>query len=91
MSPSDDLFENPLHPYTKGLLEAIPIPTIGARKNRKLLTGEISSPINPRPGCRFASRCPYAKDVCSKTSPVWEEIIPGHFAACHCVREINNL
>ena len=90
-SETEDLFENPLHPYTKGLLSAIPIPEIGARKNRILLQGELSSPIDPKPGCRFASRCPHATAICTKKSPEPEEIRPGHVVACHCVREINAL
>lgn len=90
-SSSDGLFEYPLHPYTKGLLAAIPIPSIGARKKRELLSGEISSPINPKPVCRFHSRCPYAKEICRQQSPAWEEVMPEHFVACHFVREINQL
>lgn len=90
-SASDGLFEYPLHPYTKGLLAAIPIPSIGVAKSRELLRGEISSPINPKPGCRFHSRCPYAKELCGQQQPAWEEILPDHFVACHFVREINRL
>lgn len=90
-SSSDDLFDHPLHPYTKGLLDAIPIPVIGARKNRELLKGEISSPINPEPSCRFHSRCPYARQQCKEQAPPWEEVLPEHFVACHFVREINHL
>lgn len=90
-SPSDDLFSHPLHPYTKGLLAAIPIPAIDARKDRELLKGEISSPINPEPNCRFANRCPYARSLCREQAPRWEEVLPNHFAACHFVREINQI
>ena len=89
--PADALFENRLHPYTKGLVSAIPIPDIHRDKKRVVMTGEISSPINPAPGCRFASRCPYAKDKCRCEQPVLEEVLPNHFAACHYVREINEL
>ncbi len=88
---SDELFVNTLHPYTKALLSAIPIPTIGARKERMLLKGELSSPINPKPGCRFALRCPYAKEQCTKVEPEIEEVLPAHFVACHFVREINHI
>lgn len=88
---SDDLFERQLHPYTKGLLSAIPIPNLKARQERVILQGEITSPINPKPGCRFAKRCPYAQDRCSAVSPVMEEVLPDHFVACHYVRDINNL
>lgn len=91
LSTTDSLFEHPLHPYTKGLLSAIPIPEIGARKERILLQGELSSPIDPKPGCRFCSRCQYAKEICSKQTPEMEEILPEHYVACHCVREVNGL
>ena len=87
--PADDLFERQLHPYTKGLLSAIPIPNIDIEKKRIILQGEISSPIDPKPGCRFAKRCPYATDRCRTETPTWEEVLPKHFAACHHVREIN--
>ena len=90
-SPADDLFENPLHPYTKGLLSAIPIPSIDVERKKVVLQGELSSPINPKPGCRFANRCPYAKDICSKEQPPVEEIKPNHFVSCHFTREINGL
>lgn len=88
---SDEIFVNRLHPYTKALLEAVPIPSLTERKTRELLKGEISSPIDPKPGCRFATRCPYASDKCFTENPVLEEVIPGHQVACHKVREINNL
>ena len=91
VSETDGLFAAPLHPYTKGLLSAIPIPEIGARKERILLQGELSSPIDPKPGCRFASRCPHATERCRTENPVLEEVLPGHRVACHCVREINQL
>ena len=90
-SPSRELFEKPLHPYTKGLLSAIPVPTIGRNKKRIIMQGEISSPVNPKPGCRFAVRCPYATEQCRREQPALEEVLPGHFAACHHIREINNL
>ena len=90
-SPADDLFELPLHPYTKGLLSAIPIPNIHAERKSIIMQGEISSPIDPKPNCRFAGRCPYATDKCRSETPVIEEIRPNHFVACHHVREINDL
>ena len=90
-SPSKALIEKPLHPYTKGLLSAIPIPVINKDKKRVIMKGEISSPIDPKPGCRFASRCPFATDICHQQQPALEEVQPGHFAACHRVREINDL
>ncbi len=80
---SEKLFEKPMHPYTKALLSAIPIPSIHNRPKRILLKGEISSPINPKPGCRFAARCESAKDECFNKSPEFLEIEPEHFVACH--------
>jgi peptide/nickel transport system ATP-binding protein len=80
---SEKLFEKPMHPYTKALLSAIPIPSIHNRPKRILLKGEISSPINPKPGCRFAVRCESAKDECFNKSPEFLEIEPEHFVACH--------
>ena len=90
-SPVEDLFEHPLHPYTKGLLSAIPIPSINAERKKIVLQGELSSPIDPKPGCRFANRCPYAKDICTKQSPAVDEVLPEHYVACHFTREINGL
>ena len=89
-SPSDELFEKPLHPYSKALLSAIPSIDIHHKRERILLKGEVVSPINPRPGCRFAVRCPYACDRCAGEQ-VLEEILPNHFAACCRVKEINDL
>ena len=88
---SDALFEHQYHPYTKALLAAIAVPDIDHRPERILLKGEISSPINPKPGCRFAPRCEYCTEICKKKSPVTEEIAPGHYVACHNVRSINGL
>lgn len=88
---SKELFEHPLHPYTKALLAAVPEPNIHHRRQKVLLQGELSSPINPLPGCRFAPRCPHTQDVCRQVQPAWEEIRPGHWVACHAVREINGL
>ena len=87
---SKELFAHTLHPYTKALLSAIPTVDLDDRREQILLKGEISSPINPKPGCRFASRCPYAKETCTKENPKLKEIWPGHFVACHYVEEINN-
>ena len=89
-SETDDLFEHPYHPYTKALLSAIPTVDIHNRNERILLKGEITSPIDPKPGCRFAKRCPYATDAC--LNPVeTTEITPGHFVNCCNVKQINNL
>ena len=78
-----ELFRNHLHPYTSALLSAIPVPEIGAAKDRILLQGEISSPINPKPGCRFANRCAYVCETCLQKEPEMREVVPGHFVACH--------
>jgi oligopeptide transport system ATP-binding protein len=85
----DDLYENPLHPYTQALLSAIPIPdpVVEKRRKRIVLTGDIPSPVNPPPGCRFHTRCPLAFDRCKIEVPPLREYAPGHFAACHWVEE----
>lgn len=88
---SDALFDHPLHPYTKALLAAIPEPIVRKNHKRELLRGEIVSPIDPKPGCRFAARCPYATDHCHSVSPTLQEIETGHFVSCHRVKEINDL
>lgn len=87
-SSSDELFEHPMHPYTQALFSAIPSTDIHNRQKRILLKGEISSPINPKPGCRFASRCNYATEKCMEPQKL-EEIETGHFVACCRVREVN--
>ena len=87
-SASKKLFQSPLHPYTKALLSAIPQPKL-VQKERILPKGEISSPINVKEGCRFAPRCQYCKGKCHEQTPVLEEVEPGHFVACHYVRQIN--
>lgn len=86
--PSRNLFEKPLHPYTKALLSAIPSTDIDHPMKRILLKGEITSAINPKPGCRFAARCPYATQACYQPQ-VLEEVENGHFVSCCRVREIN--
>ncbi|MBR1560679.1 MAG: ATP-binding cassette domain-containing protein [Clostridia bacterium] len=89
-SEKDELFVRPLHPYTKALLSAIPTTDIHHPKQRILLKGEIKSPIDPGPGCRFASRCPYADESC-KAGVTLKEALPGHMVACNKVEEINDL
>lgn len=86
--PTQELFDHPLHPYTKALLSAIPTVDIHNRNERILLKGEINSPINPKPGCRFALRCPYAKEQCHQPTEL-QEVSPGHFCSCCRVKEIN--
>ena len=81
--PSKELFRNPLHPYTKALLSAIPIPSLSSRgMKRQILTGEVRSPIEPKPGCRFAARCPNATDACKEHVCDLREAEPGHFVSC---------
>ena len=82
-APSVTLFDNPVHPYTKALLSAIPVPSLRKKRQRVMLKGEISSPINPKPGCRFAVRCPYATDRCRTEEPKLVEIEKDHSVACH--------
>ena len=87
---SNELFKHPFHPYTKALLSAILEPNIHSKKERIILKGEITSPINPKSGCRFEERCMFAKTKCHE-SQVIEEVLPGHFVSCCRVREINSL
>lgn len=77
------LFKNPVHPYTQALLSAIPIPDPDVKMERVALKGELTSPINVKPGCRFAKRCIYARPECSQCSPQMTEVEPGHIVACH--------
>ena len=81
-APSEELFANPVHPYTQALLSAIPVPQLNKSRERIVLQGEITSPINPPKACRFAQRCPYATDQCRQAEPPLKEISPNHFVAC---------
>ncbi|MEK5445068.1 oligopeptide/dipeptide ABC transporter ATP-binding protein [Fredinandcohnia sp. FSL W7-1320] len=84
MSESDELFKNPLHPYTQALLSAIPNPNPRADKRERIvLQGDPPSPVNPPSGCRFRTRCPHAMDICSQKAPEWKEIQKDHWTACH--------
>jgi oligopeptide transport system ATP-binding protein len=85
LASSFDLYEKPLHPYTQALLSAIPIPDPEVERNkaRIKLEGEVPSPINPKPGCRFAPRCAYAKPICSEQTPMLKEVEKEHYVACH--------
>jgi oligopeptide/dipeptide ABC transporter ATP-binding protein len=90
LAASDELFANPLHPYTKALMSAIPRLDIESRhKKAKLIRGEVTSPINVKPGCRFASRCEFCTEECTLADPEFEEISPGHFVACYHANNIN--
>ena len=81
-APTDAIFDNPAHPYTKALLSAIPVPSLENRRQRILLKGELTSPITPPAACRFANRCPYATDECRQQEPELREVEPNHFVAC---------
>ncbi len=87
LAGSRELHKNPLHPYTKTLLSAVPVPDpkVSRARQRIILEGDIPSPMNPPSGCRFHTRCPYAMDRCTREVPFWREIESGHFAACHIV------
>lgn len=82
LASTDELFDNPSHPYTKALLAAIPIPNLKHRKKLNVIKGEVVSPINPKPGCRFVQRCPNAMPKCSQEGTKLTEITPGHFVSC---------
>lgn len=90
-APAKDLFKKQLHPYTKALISAIPQPKVQAETNRIILKGEITSPIGLGPGCRFASRCHYAQEICTKCNPELKELEPDRFVACHFAADINNM
>jgi len=81
----DELFKNPLHPYTKALLSAVPIPDPKIKRKRIILNGDIPNPANPPSGCKFHTRCPYATDKCKNVEPEFRKISEGHEVACHIV------
>lgn len=81
--PAKEIFKNTIHPYSQALLSAIPIPNVHVKKERMILKGELTSPIDPKQCCRFAARCPYAKEKCHCEEPVLREMKPGHQVACH--------
>jgi len=85
LSDYSSIFTNPLHPYTKALLSAIPVPNVDVKHERILLEGDVPSPIDPPPGCRFYGRCFMREEVCEHIDPEFKEISPGRFCACHMV------
>ena len=90
-APTKELFSHTWHPYTKALLSAIPVPSLKNKKEREILKGELTSPIDPKDACRFAPRCRFACEDCFKGTPQLEELSKDHFVACKRVREINGL
>lgn len=91
IADSDTLYEEPLHPYTQGLLSTAPIPDpVQARQREKIrIKGELPSPLNPPSGCRFRTRCPHAMQVCAQVEPIWQEAKPNHWVACHLYSDSN--
>ncbi|MBQ6384877.1 MAG: ABC transporter ATP-binding protein [Lachnospiraceae bacterium] len=92
LADAGEIYERPLHPYTKALMSAVPVPDPkAARANRRVqLTGEIPSPLNAPSGCPFHTRCPYATDACKESMPEFRELEPGRFVACHRAEEVNS-
>jgi len=88
LASSEELYKNTLHPYSKALLSAVPIPDPDkeATKHRQILSGDVPSPINIPKGCNFAGRCPMATDICRNEKPVLREVAEGHFVSCHLVK-----
>ena len=81
-----EVFHAPLHPYTKALMSAIPIPDPNLKRNRTILKGDVPSPLNPPKGCRFHPRCPIAEKICSEQEPEFREAAPSHWVACWMVK-----
>ena len=93
LAESNEIYDHPLHPYSKSLLSSVPVPDPNvARANQRIvLEGDIPSPLNAPSGCPFRTRCRYATDICAQSMPEFKEVKPGHFCACHRVEEVNNL
>ncbi len=86
LTDRDELFKNPLHPYTKALMSAIPMPDPRLKRQRVVLKGDVPSPLNPPTGCRFHPRCPIAEKICSEQKPEFREAAPNHWVACWMVK-----
>jgi len=88
MTYSDELYNNPMHPYTEALMSSVPKPDPKYHSERIVMQGDVADPSNPPPGCYFHPRCQYAKEVCSQETPEWRELRPDHFVACHRAEEL---
>ena len=88
LAEREEMFNNPMHPYTQALLSAIPLPDPRRKRERILLEGDIPSPANPPSGCKFHTRCPYRREICSEQVPEWRDLGTEHFVRCHFAEEI---
>lgn len=86
LADGDELYKNPLHPYTQALLSAIPIPEVGVKKEEILLEGDVPSPLNPPKGCRFHTRCRYTENLCKEIEPEFKDKGNNHYVACHLIK-----